>query len=132
MVTKSGHAFVRDHSVPTFGEAWRDETGMVWSNALRRNQKVAHLDRATATEVCKSIGAELPTVRDYERQVVDGEILGGGVEAQFPPNLTGDVFWTSTPQPNYPSRGFVCNVYTPCYDLGENNPNVAVRCVARR
>jgi hypothetical protein len=141
--TQSGHAFTRDRSIPAFGEAWRDESGMVWSNALKRNGKTAHLDRATAIEVCKSIGAELPSQQDYERlshdlfverHVVDGEIRGGGVEAQILPNLMGEVFWTSARHPDFPqSTGFVFDfLHQQSIEIGLTFTGGAVRCVARR
>lgn len=52
----------------TFGEAWKDPTDMIWSDAARDAKGVLRrMTIAEAEKYCKSLGAELPSIEDYER-----------------------------------------------------------------
>ncbi len=62
------HLFTRDTSVPTFREAWRDPSGMVWDDVVRNEDKsIRHLEWSEAAGYCEGIGAELPTKEDVVR-----------------------------------------------------------------
>ncbi len=93
--TETGFVFIRDMSVPKLGEAWRDESGMIWGdiarnrdgsilytvqsskyeNELREKLGKPKLAEGTlgAKEYCESIGAQLPSGKlltgksDFER-----------------------------------------------------------------
>ncbi len=66
--TISGHVFVRDTSIPAFGEAWRDETGMIWGDLVTEESgQMREMSHYNATEYCTSIGAQLPALEDLRR-----------------------------------------------------------------
>lgn len=82
------YKFVRDTSNPALGEAWRDESGLIWGDAvqdmdgqlMRRIQssefenqarraegkELLPVDYQGAKEYCERIGASLPTRDEYE------------------------------------------------------------------
>jgi hypothetical protein len=139
----SGHVFIRDRSVPAFGVAWRDESGMIWSTALRKEGRVATMDHFQAEKICKSIGANLPSREDFERlksylltreTVVNGEIQENeGYEPQVLPDLAGNLFWSSTR-----NEFFSRSVYVFVGSTGNAGDGIrdfdrnAVRCVIQR
>jgi hypothetical protein len=65
--TETGHTFYRDNSVEGFGEAWRDESGMIWADVAQKNGSVMFLTGNKAQEYCQSIKANLPTLSDLDR-----------------------------------------------------------------
>lgn len=102
------HIFVLDPSRPALGEAWRDESGMIWGDILKNaDHSIRYLNQDTATDYCKSIGAILPSEGDFNRL---REYMGAksgiyeGYTPQVLPNLvrnTGNrtlsnFFWSST------------------------------------
>ncbi len=117
--TTTGHVFISDSSRPTLGDAWRDESGMIWGDMVRFRVGSTYLDQicfeshrpirdgipcvvdyGDALEYCESIGAALPTVDDYKRlRSYMGASLDSptGYKAQVLPNLDLDIyFFTST------------------------------------
>ena len=58
--TTTGHTFVRDYSVPAFGESWRDPSGMIWSTAFMYDGNVARMSQPEAEKLCLQLGARLP------------------------------------------------------------------------
>src|SRR5688572_17681015 len=61
------HVFVRDTSNEKLGEAWRDESGMIWGDLVRQKNGSIYINHYEATQYCKSIGATLPEVEDFVR-----------------------------------------------------------------
>ncbi len=73
LTTISGHRFYRDYSVPEFGEAWRDEEGLIWGGIMKggtRGWTIRTL-HFYAKDICKNVissngsRARLPTVAEY-------------------------------------------------------------------
>ncbi|MCX6123615.1 MAG: hypothetical protein NTV34_02525 [Proteobacteria bacterium] len=91
--TLSGYVFARDTSNPKLGEAWRDPLGMIWGDiVLKADGSHARFNLKDATEYCKNIGAQIPTVDDFGR-LSDylGRLVPGataGYKPQILPNLT--------------------------------------------
>ncbi len=102
------HIFVLDQSIPALGEAWRDESGMIWGDILKNtDQSIRYLNHEEATVACKKIGAILPTESDFTRlRIYMGaqSDLYEGYTPQVLPNLyrkqgekiLSNFFWAST------------------------------------
>lgn len=75
--TFGGAIFKVDYSVPGFGKAYRDETGLIWSRLQLDNfGKPIYTTFANAVEQCRSIGGRLPDFKDvtrFSRAITDFE-----------------------------------------------------------
>jgi len=102
------HIFVYDQSTPPLGEAWKDESGMIWGDVVRNSDlSFRYLDHEQATDYCRKIGAILPSENDFTRL---REYMGAnsgiyeGYTPQVLPNLfrkdgnkmLSNFFWSST------------------------------------
>lgn len=60
--TSSGRLFIRDHSFPQLGQAWRDESGLVWGQLshYQTTQRGAEI-------YCQDLDARLPTAAELRR-----------------------------------------------------------------
>jgi len=105
--------WTRDTSNAKLGEAWRDASGMIWGDIVKKDDgSPRFMNHKDATDYCKSIGAELPSREDFIRL---REYMGAksgsdeGYTAQVLPNLTytekGQVnsryFWSSSVHPDH-------------------------------
>jgi hypothetical protein len=145
--TSSGHAFTHDSSVAALGDAWRDESGMIWGDIVRNSDgSIRYMDQYDAVSYCQGIGAELPTLEDFARlRSYMGASVGSpsGYTLQVLPNLyrteggspVSNYFWSSSFEPFYSKVAY--------YFDGLNGVNyiatrsyvydgIAVLCVARR
>lgn len=96
------HIFIRDCSIPNLGEAWRDESGMIWGDYAG----MIAMNQLGAVKYCNDIGAKLPSKKDFIRL---REYMGAkkgtyvGYTPQVLPNLNlgghDRYFWTSTLAP---------------------------------
>lgn len=95
----SRQIFVRDTSFPLFGEAYRDPSGLVWSEPSRD-----WLGFSKAPGYCKSRGGRLPTAAEFEAlaRYLGSEGNGGystyvyGSKTEIIPDLADGLFWTSS------------------------------------
>jgi len=91
----SGHTFTKVTDRPELGDAWRDESGLIWGDIVKdkagqpvdmmHHQAVAH---------CLSINAQLPTTSHFEKLA---KFLGSGssdgYSSQILPGLKDYTFW---------------------------------------
>ena len=73
--TSKGAVFRQIQGPSSFGKAWEDPTGMLWSAnyngnyanyAIKPDQNKIIID-SPATEACTSIGGSLPSIEDYKK-----------------------------------------------------------------
>lgn len=158
--TKTGHVFTRDTSNPELGEAWRDPSGMIWGDIVKKADGTPYfMNHKNATAYCKSIGAELPSGWESSQNKSNGgqnsdfvrlrEYMGAtsrsneGYAPQVLPNLThvqdGETrnryFWSSSVHPDYSNYAYVFNGRYGYIGTGNRDYvgfGLSVRCVARR
>lgn len=118
-VTNTGAVFTCDTSHTALGEAWRDPEGLIWGDAVKNeyglirqmvqsSEYLKQIGRPLpkgqigAKEYCESIGARLPSEKEFTWLV---EHMGGQPPApweryhpQVLPNLSGKryAFWSSS------------------------------------
>jgi hypothetical protein len=104
------HLFVLDQSIADLGEAWIDESGMLWGDVIKNiDGSIRYLNHEEASEYCKNLGTILPSEDDYIRlRIYMGakSDLYEGYKPQVLPNLLrvvngkefSNFFWTSTTQ----------------------------------
>jgi len=129
--TSSGHVFVRDTSIPQFGEeAWRDEYGAIWSDILLQVDHKPELSWQSSNEFCMSFGAHVPSKEDYER-LVGYMTTNGEYKPQILPNLLEPV-WTrssyETVWKGHPTR-HIFYFAAQFFDTTVNISGYATRCV---
>ena len=141
--TTTGHTFVRDYSVPAFGESWRDPSGMIWSTAFMYDGNVARMSQPEAEKLCLQLGARLPSATDYERLppaascscgVVNGEIFdNGSYRPQILPRLDLFYFWTSTVRVGLTGNGhyYFMGATGEIGHTTKTDAHLGVRCVIR-
>ena len=110
--TTTGHVFIRDASQPQLGEAWRDESELIWGDIVKEADgiiiRVMSYNKATA--YCASIGARLPSKEEFTQL---REYMGAKAKAgtnneyshhngKILPNLRGYQFWSSSLNPTSP------------------------------
>ncbi len=138
------HIFTRDTSVPALGEAWRDESGVIWGDlVVHRTSVVPERSirvtlHSVAAAYCDRIGAQLPSRTDFERL---SEYLGAtaasdreGYTPQILPNLDR-YYWASWVHPDgYSDSPFYFDGRTGIIynDPKEYVEYFSTRCVARR
>jgi len=157
--TKTGHVFTRDTSNPKLGEAWRDPSGMIWGDIVKKADGTPHfMNHKDATAYCKSIGAELPSGWQSSQNKSNGgqnsdfvrlrEYMGAtsgsydGYTPRVVPNLThvqgGETgsryFWSSSVLPDDSNYAYVFDGRYGAFDDGNRvyDAGYSVRCVARR
>lgn len=104
---KIEHIFILDQSMPVLGEAWKDETAMIWGDIIRNaDNSIRYFNHKEAILYCEKLGAKLPSEEDFSRL---REYMGAkpdlyeGYTPQVLPNLfrkNGDkilsnFFWAS-------------------------------------
>lgn len=103
--TTTGAVYTRDESMPALGEAWRDESGMIWGDIVKdRDGNVLPMNQYEAEEYCEKIGAELPTRDDFVRlrksmgaTSNDSAMESDGYSPQVLPHLGLDWwYWSSS------------------------------------
>lgn len=108
--TNSGHIFTQDHSLPALGDAWRDESGMIWGDIVWGDDGLElFMDQYQAEKYCQNIGAELPSRGDFARlrsYMGATEDSSTGYSPQILPHLSlgpsveeAYRFWTSSIDP---------------------------------
>jgi hypothetical protein len=149
--TTTGHVFVRDSSIPELGDAWRDESGMIWGSAIRENDQVIPMSHHEAARRCARIRvnrrdgsivrASLPSLADFERlakMMTDNR----GYHPQVLPDWAGSWqtytstfwYWTADTNPEFPDRAYV---YMAAYASSGHDPKFldqfnAARCVIQK
>lgn len=147
--TTSGHVFTRDHSLAALGDAWRDESGMIWGDIARNDDGSIHyMKHYQAVEYCQNIRAELPSRADFERlrsYMGATEDSSNGYTPQALPNLYRMVngrpqsyyFWSSSVlldasyAPSYDAYFFDGRDGVIDYASRDYGDDGAVRCVRR-
>lgn len=153
-MTNTGHVFIRDIDHPALGDAWRDESGLIWGDIVRdENGYVRYMvqsseymkdlgrplpnDHLGAKEYCESISARLPSKEEFTRL---REYMGAqpGTPEGYShhhnkvlPNLSGYWFWSSSVDPN--NSDYAYFFYGGYGDIDHDLRNYfnygAVRCV---
>ncbi|MFZ4714192.1 MAG: hypothetical protein ACOYL6_10785 [Bacteriovoracaceae bacterium] len=143
--TLTGHVFTQVTNRPQLGNAWRDENGLIWSDVKQDEDGSALLvKKSEAIAYCKSIGAQLPTVKQFSSLSVflggTGKINDIGENKFVPQILPGLVTdndkstWTASDSQNNGNReilfsssnGYLYSIDTPSDDWLRN-----VRCVSK-
>lgn len=129
----TGAIFERDRSNPKFGEAYRDPSGLIWSQIISSSMELPN-----AVDACKKIDARLPTIQElknlriylgYDSQVGYSPFETDG-STEILPQLRSKYIWGAPDTEDYPpyygvfwgATGFID--FTRFWDLGK-----AVRCV---
>jgi len=140
-VSTTGAVFTRDASVPAFGEAYRDPSGLIWGSIVIAQGEVN--TEYDADRYCKDRGGRLPTAREFQQlanYLGKGSALGYspylayGKKIDFLPGLSSYWFWSWSDNPNHSYYAYYFNGYTGyfTYFLIRDVSNSAVRCVAGR
>lgn len=99
--TISGHTFKQVADRPELGNAWKDESGVIWGDMIvDQDGKALELSQQGAAAYCNKIGGHLPTQAQYLKLT---EYLGAksvdGYNPEVLPNLIENIFWTSSVLP---------------------------------
>jgi hypothetical protein len=129
--TSKGKIFERV-SRSDFGEAWRDSTGVIWSDLLGEASNDGPIQsllvvNSEATRICSSAGGTLPTRAEFESGLRQGfeEVL---------PNLETKQdrwYWSRSAHPSDPDSGFYYSSYYGDIFAVFRDYSGSVRCVAR-
>jgi hypothetical protein len=155
--TNTGHDFIRDISHPKLGEAWRDESGLIWGDIMKNGdgsvrkmvQSSEYMKqigrplpdgRLGAKEYCESIGARLPSEVEFTQLREYMGARSGRYEEyshhddKILPNLKNYRFWSSSvdPNPNYSDYAFAFGGYNGDIFYYYRSRVSAVRCVVGR
>ncbi len=138
------HVFTRDTSNPALGDAWRDESGMVWGDIIRNTdhyRSVLELNQSDAATHCENIGAQLPSREDFARlrgymgtTTFSSNHLGSGYTPQVLPNHYRSAnysyfFWTKAQHPYYTRNNYAFDGLTGNLPIFSRTFRRAVRCV---
>jgi hypothetical protein len=131
MTTASGHLFQKIHSLPALGEAWKDDSGIVWGDLVQDSAgQPALATQSQANDYCQKIGARLPSQMEF---VQLGLFLGDGSQAGFDPlsfpNLEGHLFWSSTFSSAFAQQAYVFHGSTGAVDFVNGQQQASFRCV---
>jgi hypothetical protein len=144
-VTNQGSLFTLvEH--PKLGRAWKDPDGMVWGKSLGRAKhhqgpvdSKGIITDSPAVQMCKAVGGELPTKKDYERfqkyfgLKPDESLTDEGLaemKSLFP-DMKGAWFWSSSVYPDSPDSAFgFSGVNGGIAYYYRTNNNYSVVCVA--
>jgi len=136
--TYSGHVFVQDRSLPALGDAWRDESGVIWGDVVWSSdgQSIEYMHHyLQAQTYCQSLGAELPSEQDFERL---RSYMGAtrhsskGYTPQVLPHLKGYDFWSSKTHGFLIHRAFGFSGSLGQMEVVDRKNLQAVRCVLRQ
>ena len=154
--TETGAVFTRDRSHSELGDAWRDESGLIWGDIVRNEdgsirkmvQSSEYMKeigsplpegKLGAKEYCESIGARLPSKEEFTQL---REYMGARTgtpkgyshhDDKILPNLKNHWFWSSSVYPDN-----ACSAYDfygtdgVIYYGNRVNDGDAVRCVVGR
>ena len=137
--SSTGAKFTGDTSNPALGEAYKDESGLIWGSAVTADGRISRMSQKNAAKYCNDRGARLPTIEEFMQLAV---YLGRGTAHGYSPFLadrktellpglsSGRWFWSSSPM-LFGIRIF--NGDNGYSEIGlRNNPNFnfAVRCVS--
>lgn len=145
--TSTGAVFTQLQGPGNFGNAWKDPSGMLWSlnqgkfeNDQNDANNLNNPPLLDASQACAKIGGVLPTLNDYRKLMSYFELDENqqftkqglkDLKAIFP-DIQSDVWWTSSPSPEYSwdpayfSSELGC---TQLYDF-KSQFAVSVRCIA--
>ena len=94
-------------NVDGFAPAWRAPDGLVWGNPVRAKNGEFYVTQEQAAEKCKSIGARLPTLKEYYQlaKYMGATSIGGDEAAKgYTPQILSGLkedriqpYWTQTP-----------------------------------
>ena len=136
--TISGHKFTQVTDQSAFGNAWKDESGLIWGNLIvSSGGNAKSMTHQQAAAYCNSLSDGqhqylLPTKAQFEQLA---KYLGAGSDSGYNPeiipNLIGNYFWSGSVDPDgsyyaydfYGSNGYIFSYY--------RNNNNSVRCVGR-
>jgi hypothetical protein len=146
--TSTGAVFTQVQGPGTFGDAWKDPSGMMWSSnqgKFENDQNDANnlnqpplLDAAQA---CAKIGGILPSLDNYKKLMSYFELdesqqfTKQGLKdlvALFP-DTRSDIWWTSSPSPEYPWDPAYFSSELGCKQLYDFRSQFeeSVRCIAQ-
>lgn len=105
LISHTGSVFVRDRTKKELGDAWRDESGLIWGDVVPAEDlpdRPGMTHHSTAYRYCRSIGARLPTVADFIRlreyfgakETADPSQKPEGYQSQLFPNFQTTKDWT--------------------------------------
>ncbi|HLE09673.1 MAG: hypothetical protein A2504_02305 [Bdellovibrionales bacterium RIFOXYD12_FULL_39_22] len=94
----NGHVFTQVLDYPEMGNAWRDESGLIWGDiAMDDTGQEKSVIQGHAWVYCNEIGAKVPSKEQFAQLV---EYLGGktknGYRPEIIPNLADHMYWTSS------------------------------------
>jgi hypothetical protein len=143
----SGHKFIQVTDHPELGEAWRDESGLIWGDPVVDKSLIrfratdvtsyfAKVSQQKAAAYCNAIGAHLPTKAEFHRLAT---YLGRDSETGFTPEIIpyiGDVayWWTGSTaeNANYEERkGYMFRSYYGNFEADPVRLEEHFRCVTR-
>jgi len=134
-ISIAGYKFTHVTDRPELGDAWRDESGLIWGDRvvvlLEDGRKKEKFSQYEAAAYCSSIGAFLPTKKQYEKLV---KYLGGdehGYNSEILPNLIWD-YWTATTK-GTPAGGYAWgfHAYRGTFEDGPRSNIAFIRCVSK-
>lgn len=150
--TSTSAVFTQVQGPGTFGKAWQDPSGAIWSSyqgeytndAIQPDQNSVVVD-SPATEACAKIGGALPTAQQYSQLASYFEMDQGYLTIQgrkdifaiFPDmaDSQGKIrgFWTSTVSPSDAGVAYVFSGYSGVSSPIQGyriNYEIGVRCIA--
>jgi hypothetical protein len=83
-VATSGAEFKLDKSHPLLGVAYRDPSGLIWGELVKKDGQIKVMKRKDAEKYCKSLGARLPTIGEIKAL---GKFLGKDSPRGYDPYL---------------------------------------------
>ena len=108
-VSSNGHLFTRDFTHPELGEAWKDESGLVWGDVVKDQLgSPKSMTEFEALNYCTQIGASLPKKKQLDSLA---KYLGNGSTDGYNPiilpHLAGFFFWSSTLDDEFNSANYI-------------------------
>jgi hypothetical protein len=131
MTTASGHLFQKTHSLSALGDAWKDDSGIVWGDLVQDSKgQPALVTQAQANDYCQQIGARLASRMEFIQLAL---FLGDGCQTGFDPlsfpNLEGHLFWSSTFSSAFAHQAYVFHGSTGALDFVNSQQRASFRCV---
>ena len=132
--TTTGAVFTCDTTHFLLGEAWRDPRRLIWGDSVKMADGTIHrMNHHDATNYCASIGARLPSKKEFtllREDMMDRVGTYKFFNPQILPNLF-DWFWSSSVNPNNTDFGYAFLASGDIL-LDNRSHHAAVRCVVSR
>jgi hypothetical protein len=134
----SGHKFVQVTDLPKLGNAWKDESGLIWGDVVMKSDgSLKMMSQYDARDYCRELSDSqhqylLPTLAQFAQLArFLGEDTDGGYDPETIPGLKRWFLWTGSVVQHENFKAYLFDTKFGLKQYSDRDHMNAVRCVTR-